>query len=181
MVKIWPECVRKKINSNEIDDADDTSAVREEIVNLAKANEFEGMDEADVNELILTQNGDMTNDDLMELDLELAYKEKPVANIIQPLESKILTSKQIGKAMALIGEAICIFTQNDPDEKRSSKVARSLTDDISCYKEIYTELKKKMTQQTLDQYLRRQASTSMHRTCDSSSNTESAITRDFDS
>ena len=81
-------------------------------------------------ELISTQN-------------ELAYNDKPKEDLIETPEPKILTSKQISKAMALLNEAAFIFTQNDPDKERSSKVARSLTDCVSCYKEMNRDKKKR--------------------------------------
>lgn len=179
--KIWPECVHKNLDSSHIADLVDTSAVCTEIVNLAKENEFEGMDEDGVKEIITAQNEDISNSDLIDLDIELAYKENPTENLIETPEPKILTSKQISKAMALLDEAASIFIQNDPDEERSSKVARSLTDCVSSYKEIYLQQKKKTFQQTLEKYLQPLASTSTHPTTAASSDTESPITLDSDS
>ena len=92
------------------------------------------MNEDGVKELISTQNEDMSNNDFIDLDIELAYKDKPIEGLIETPESKTLTSKQISQAMSLLDEAAFIFTQNDPDEERSSKVVRSLTDCVSCHK-----------------------------------------------
>ena len=120
----------------------------------------------------------MSNSDLIDLDIELAYKDKPKEDLIETPEPKILTLKQISKAMALLDEAAFSFTQNDPDEERSSKVVRSLTDCVSCYKEMYLDQKKKTIQQTLEKHLLPVASTSTHPT---TSYTESPITLDSDS
>ena len=72
--KKWPECVHKKLDSSHITNVDDTSAVCTEIMNLAKKNEFEGMDEHGVKELISTQNEDMSNTDLIDLILNWRVK-----------------------------------------------------------------------------------------------------------
>jgi len=149
---IWAECVHK--NPLNFADGEDTPAVCTEIVNLAKEREFEGMDEDGVNEFILTRFEDISNGYLMDLDVEVAYKESPIENIIESPEPKILTSKHISKAMALLDEAISIFTQNDPDEERSSKASQNLIECVSCYKEIFLQKKEKKIQQTLDTYLR---------------------------
>ena len=137
------------------------------------------MNEDGVKELISTQNEDMSNNDFIDLDIELAYKDKPIEGLIETPESKTLTSKQISQAMSLLDEAAFIFTQNDPDEERSSKVVRSLTDCVSCYKEMYLDRKKKKgIRQSLTKYLLPAASTSTHPT---TSYTKSPITLDSDS
>jgi len=79
----------------------------------------------------------MINSDLMDLDIELAYKEKPIENLIETSEPKILTSKQIIKAMALLDEELLFLPKMILTKKEGSKFARSLTDCVSCYKEIY--------------------------------------------
>lgn len=55
--------------------------------------------------------------------------------------------------MQLISRGLEIFSDNDPDETRSLKVAKSVTDAINCYQEIYLEKKAVTVQQTMDRFL----------------------------
>jgi hypothetical protein len=88
----------------EVDD-DEAHTVCQEIANLARASNFEGMDETDINELLVSHNQDMSNEELMQLDLEIADEEESSLDIC---ERRILTSQQLSKAMSLIDEAIDI-------------------------------------------------------------------------
>lgn len=149
--KIWPECVHKKkddSSSLEVDD-DEANTICHEIANLAKEANFEGMDEVDINELLASHNQEMSNEELMQLDLEIANEEDSSLDIS---ERQNLTSQQISKAMNLIDEAMEIFSKNDPDSERSSKVSRAVANDINCYKELYLNIKKQAVQQTLDKF-----------------------------
>jgi len=147
--KVWTECVHKKREDCATEEGNHTSAVRLDIVNLARESNFEGMEEEDINELLASHNDEINNEDLMDLDLEYAYKENSVPESPKPPD---LSSKQLSKAMSLIDDAVEIFIENDPDFDRSSKVARAIDSGINCYKELYRELKQNAVQSTLDKY-----------------------------
>ena len=57
--------------------------------------------------------------------------------------------------MQLISDAMDIFSENDPDENRSTGVAASVDQAISCYKEIYQQQKSFKIQQTLDSFVKK--------------------------
>ena len=78
--------------------------VCQEIANLARESNFEGMDETDIDELLASHH-EMSNEELMQLDLEIANEEDSPGS----LERQNLTSQQISKAMSLIDEAMRIF------------------------------------------------------------------------
>lgn len=138
--KIWPECVHR-ICAAEVDG---TPAVRHEISNLARESNFEGMEETDINELLTSHNQELSNEELLQLELQFANEEDDSDRSIEISEEQNLTSKQISKAMCLIDEAMEIFLKNDPDSGRSFKVSQAVATNINCYKEIYFTLKKKL-------------------------------------
>ena len=103
--KIWPECVHR-ICAAEVDG---TPAVHHEISNLARESNFEGMEETDINEILTSHNQELSNEELLQLELQFANKEDDSDRSIQIFEEQNLTSKQISKAMCLIDEAMEIF------------------------------------------------------------------------
>ena len=52
--------------------------------------------------------------------------------------------------MSLFDEGLDILMRKDPDFERNSKVSQAVAANINCYKEMYTLMKKKAVQQTLD-------------------------------
>jgi len=68
--KTWPECVQRKCTV-EVDD----TAVRHEISNLGRKSNLEGMEETDINELLNSHNHEFSNEELLQLQLQIANKE----------------------------------------------------------------------------------------------------------
>lgn len=145
--ELWPECVCK-----DTEEVDVVPIVRGEIVELAREANFEGMEENDIDELLILQDEEFHNEDLIAMNVEHALEDDADTPDVVPEEKK-LTSGHISEAMQLISKAMDIFSDNDLDENRSLKVKRSVADAINCYKEIYLEKKAKEIQQTLDNFL----------------------------
>ncbi|XP_037952029.1 uncharacterized protein LOC119682615 [Teleopsis dalmanni] len=132
---VWPKnsqnvYTKKKVSfSLEVDD-DEADNICYEIAHLARRSNFEGMDEVDINEL-LVHNQEMSNEELMQLDLEIANEEDSSVDISKHQD---LTSQKISKAME-------IFSKYDPDSERSA-VSRAVGNGINCYKELYIKNKR---------------------------------------
>lgn len=161
--EIWPECISKNV-----EDINCVPTVRREVAELATAARFEGMEEGDIDELLISHDEELNNESLIGITLEHALEDEIDAPAIVTDEKK-LTTVLISEAMQLISRGLEIFSDNDPDETRSLKVAKSVTDAINCYQEIYLEKKAVTVQQTMDRFLTksiRQANMSPEMTID---------------
>jgi len=127
--KIWPECVQRKCTV----EVDDTPAVRHEISNLARKSNFKSMEETDINELLNSHNQEFSNEELLQLELQIANEEDDSDSSIEISKKQNLTSQQISKAMCLIDEGMDILLKNDPDSERSLKVSQAVATNINCY------------------------------------------------
>ena len=148
--EIWPECVRK-----ETEEVDALPSVRRELAELAREANFEGMEEDDINNLLISHNEDYNNPDLYAVNNEHALEGNTDAHDV--VSEKKLTTGNISEAMQLISKAMDIFSINDPDENRSLKVAKCIADSTNCYKEIYLEKRAVTIQQTLDNFIKKSA------------------------
>lgn len=97
--KIWPECIDKH---NDVS-FDDTPHVVQDMIATAKYHNFEGMDKADVEELLSSHANELTNDELMQMELDYACEEETYNTTPQ---EKQITTAHICKAISLIDEAI---------------------------------------------------------------------------
>ena len=66
---------------------------------------------------------------------------------VEPLRT--LTSTRMVEAFRLIDMGLAIFDEDDPNTERSSRVARNVQADLSCYKLIQKEKQMKAAQRTL--------------------------------
>ncbi|XP_042210165.1 tigger transposable element-derived protein 1-like [Homarus americanus] len=67
---------------------------------------------------------------------------------------RTLTTKRMAEAFRKIQQGMQIFSDDDPNRERSSKIVRNMEETLRCYNEIYKEKKKRSTKQsTLDSFL----------------------------
>ena len=139
--QLWPECILRDMG-----DINDVPHTCKELAESARNANFYGMEEQDINDLLLYEPELNFNQSLTTIQ-----RINTLDNQIIPLqveaEEKKLTAAKISEAMQLISQAMNIFENNDPDEDRSLRVSRKVTEDINCYKEIY--LKKKRYNPTI--------------------------------
>ena len=146
--KIWPECTAT------FTEVDDVPLVRAEIVDLAQEAHFEGLDEADFDEILnVEEDFDVSTADLIEMAQNIYENDD---NSVEVPEVKQLTTKGMGKAIKLISEALEIFVAEDPDADQSAKVTQAVEASISCYKKIYLDKKQKAVQITLNNFIIKQ-------------------------
>lgn len=147
--QIWPDCV-----PNNIPEINDINSICQEIAERASTAEVDGMEEDDINELLMSHEEFLNNEDLFSIDVEHALEDE----ILTPdniAEEKHLKVTQISEAMQLISKAMDIFTDNDPDENRSSKVLNAVTDAIDCYREIYLQKKSVKVQRKITGFFKK--------------------------
>ncbi|GBP09269.1 Tigger transposable element-derived protein 1 [Eumeta japonica] len=132
--QLWPELV----NGEEDVIIDDVPNVSNELANLAREAGSNGMEEGDINELLLSHDKELDNENLLAIDIQHVAEEDAIISN-ETLEEKKLTIANISKAMQLISHAMDILSENDSDENRSTGVAASVDRAIGCYKEIYQQ------------------------------------------
>ena len=96
--KIWPECVHRVCAA----EVDDTPTVRHEISNLARDSNFDRMEETNIDEFLTLHNHELSNEELLQLELQSAKEEEDGERSIEISEEQNLTSKQISKAICLM-------------------------------------------------------------------------------
>jgi hypothetical protein len=128
--KIWPQCVKDFQNFDKALD------VTEELVSMAKKSGFDEVEESDIVELLESDCGELSNDELEELD-----SHREVEDEDQTADSATcgLTRKRLSEAFKHIEAAMSIFKEDDFEKQRSVRVCHMLENSIDCYKQIYNE------------------------------------------
>nr|XP_032621542.1 tigger transposable element-derived protein 1-like [Chelonoidis abingdonii] len=138
--KLWPECV------NVFKDV--VPAVKKDILGLAKKAGFDEVEEADVTQLLQSHREELTNEDLMQLEVTRAMEEEG-QEVEEPPTHRNLTAKHLSEAFQMIGAGLQILSDDDSDREHSSKVIRAVGHLMTCNKEIYQEKKKGKQNNTL--------------------------------
>jgi len=96
----------------------------------------------------MTYQEELSNEDLLMLEKERQVEESEAeSEEVEPLRT--LTSTRMVEAFRLIDMGLAIFDEDDPNTERSSRVARNVQTDLSCYKLIQKEKQMKAAQTTL--------------------------------
>ncbi|KAK3884365.1 hypothetical protein Pcinc_011376 [Petrolisthes cinctipes] len=141
--KIWPECIYGFKGFPQ------QSILTKEIVRLAQQAGFEEVDENDVTELLESQNEELTNEDLMELEQERAHEDDDDQEESVPPKPKQLTLKGVRRILDLLGQATAAMAEEDPNQDRVETVTENISKNISCYNEIERNLKQQATQPSI--------------------------------
>ncbi|MEE6465495.1 hypothetical protein FKM82_006570 [Ascaphus truei] len=114
--------------------------VTETVVQMARDLNLE-VETEDIEELLASHSNELSNEDLMQLEEQKIAEEEAhqSADVAQPQPRKSLSSKMLAAAFKHIDSALAIFEDNDPNIERSSTVSRGVSNQISCYSEIYTQ------------------------------------------
>ncbi|XP_007056461.2 tigger transposable element-derived protein 1 [Chelonia mydas] len=146
--KLWPECVNDLKGFKDV-----VPAMKKDILGLAKKAGFDKVEEADVTQLLQSHGEELTNEDLMQLDMMRAVEDEGQEVKEEPTHRN-LTAKRLSEAFQMIEAGLQILSDDDPDRERSSKVIRGIGHLMTCYKEIYQEKKRKAKQPSLDMFFR---------------------------
>lgn len=115
----------------------------EDVVDLGQQLGFDNLNAADITEGLTFENQHLDNEDLFELGEQLKSDEESA----KPTE---LTSEILDEIIKNFQYACDFAVENDPNEARSSTIAKNVLNDIKSYQEIAKEkLKKKSRQPSL--------------------------------
>lgn len=89
---------------------------------------------------------ELTNDELRELENQKKEEEEEEK---MKISTKHFQTKQMAQAFVLIEGALALFEELDPNKKRHSKVSAAVHDAVKCYRAIYEEKQKALSQTLL--------------------------------
>lgn len=152
--KLWPDCVR---NFKGFEDSTLTADVRDDIISIAKKVGFDDLDTADIDEVLNADIEEFNNEELRQLALNPLIDTNPESEDDVPEERPDITTNDIASALNHIELALQIFTDNDRNDERSSKVRRNVIESVRCYEELLKERKKHTSKQaTLHAFFKKQ-------------------------
>ncbi|MEE6460213.1 hypothetical protein FKM82_000895 [Ascaphus truei] len=130
--------------------------VTETVVQMARDLNLE-VETEDIEELLASRSNELSNEDLMQLEGQKIAEEQAhqSADVAQPQPRKSLSTKMLAVAFKHIDSALAIFEDNDPNIERSSTVSRGVSNQISCYREIYTQKRKGSVQTSMKRFFKR--------------------------
>ncbi|MEE6509715.1 hypothetical protein FKM82_027427 [Ascaphus truei] len=130
--------------------------VTETVVQMARDLNLE-VETEDIEELLASHSNKLSNEDLMQLEEQKIAEEEAhqSADVAQPQPRKSLSSKMLAAAFKHIDSTLAIFEDNDPNIERSSTVSRGVSNQISCYREIYTQKRKGSVQTSMKRFFKR--------------------------
>lgn len=136
---IWPECVQFQTVSQ----TDNIAQLQQNIVTLARNVAFEEVVEADVDRLLRSQEEDLSNEELMQLEQEPAGEEDSED---APPTLRQLTTGELSTAFSHFEAGLRVLTSNSPDDKWKLQVSGAISEAINCYRELYREKKRRSKQ-----------------------------------
>ncbi|CAM2106670.1 unnamed protein product [Caretta caretta] len=127
--------------------------MKKDILGLANKAGFDEVEEADITQLLQSHGEELTNEDLMQLEVMRAMEEEGQEVEEEPTHRN-LTAKCLSEAFQMIEAGLQILSDDNPVREHSSKVIRGVGHLMTCYKEIHQEKKRKAKQQSLDVFFR---------------------------
>ncbi|KAK3864397.1 hypothetical protein Pcinc_029917 [Petrolisthes cinctipes] len=119
-----------------------------EFIDEAKHNLNLDMDESDSNELPDSHDSELNSEDLMELGKQMENDENDEVVLRQ------FTLKNMASAFELLEKSMVLFADQDPNVERFAKVYRAVEDAVSCYTQIYEEMRYAAKQSSILQFLK---------------------------
>ena len=152
---IWKNCVKRYVNTFDgFESEQELDVIRERIVKLAKDLSLE-CEMEDVEELLEQESGELTNEELIELEEERVVEEERRAAEEEEEPQKMFTSKGLSEGFSLLNKLLAHFEAMDPNVERFARIERMAHDTFRPYREIYEEKKKHTVQTKLTMFLKR--------------------------
>ena len=105
-------------------------------------------------ELLAVQHEELTNEDLMELEVPKKDEERQEEEGVTE-ELKRFMMQEVARGFSLSEEALLVFEAQDPYIEQYTKVAAAVQNAIHCYHVIYEKKKRATTQTSLDCFFKR--------------------------
>ncbi|KAM6223841.1 tigger transposable element-derived protein 1 [Rhynchocyon petersi] len=138
--KIWPECVQFQ----SFPWSDNMAQLQRDIVTLAKHVACDGLVEANVARVLQSHEEDLSNQELMQLEQKRAIGE--VDSEDNPTALRQLTTEVLSAAFSHFETGLEILTSNSSDDEWKCTVSRAINNAIHCYRELYSEKKRRSKQ-----------------------------------
>ena len=122
----------------------DSKEVFSNSVTLSEKLELD-LQEDDFTELLAVQHEEVTNEDLMELEVDRKDEERQQVEEVTE-ELKRFTTQEMARGFSLFEEALLVFEAQDLNVEWYTKVAAAIQNTIQCYSVIYEEKKRATTQ-----------------------------------
>ncbi|XP_059583646.1 tigger transposable element-derived protein 1-like [Alligator mississippiensis] len=149
MQGIWKKCL-KVFDFERFDKDDHVDVINKKIVELANVLNLD-VEVKDIEELVKYVEGELTNEDLIELEAQqhLEEEQEEEEERMEEVQKKFTVNGLAG-VFSKVNAAILELEGMDPNVERFTKVERQMNELLRCYREIYEEKKKitKITKQT---------------------------------
>nr|XP_033817702.1 tigger transposable element-derived protein 1-like isoform X1 [Geotrypetes seraphini] len=152
MEGVWKKLCPQFAPESQVFTGDDITEARRAVVDIGNQLKLD-IDENDVVELLASRGKELSNEDLIELEKQMEAVEEN-GELDMP-EQKKFTTKELAEAFRLIEAGMAKLEEQDPNTERFTKVYRAVSKDLSCYKAIYNEKKKRSLQSSLDAYFKK--------------------------
>ncbi|XP_072270768.1 tigger transposable element-derived protein 1-like [Pyxicephalus adspersus] len=123
---------------------DEITDTRQAVVGIGNQLQMD-ISENDILQLLDSHGKELTNEDLMEIEQQMIACSKEKQDL--GTQTKKFCTKELADAFRLIESGMAKLEGQDPDTERFTKVYRTVTDGLRCYKAIYDE-KKESSMQT---------------------------------
>lgn len=152
---IWKNCVKRYVNDFDgFHSEHELETIRENIVKLAKDLSLE-CEMEDVKELLDKESGELTNEELIELEEErVAEEERREAEKEEEEPERKFTTKGLSEGLSLLNKLLNHFSAMDPNIERFARIERMAHDVFRPYREIYEEKKKHTIQTKLTMFMK---------------------------
>ena len=131
----------------------DVTKARASAISLSNQLELD-FSEEDVTEVLDSHDKDLSNEDLIELEEQLIAHQEEEADTAEP---KKFALKELSEVFSLAETMMVKLENQDPDTERFTKVYRGVMEQLSCYRIIYEEKKKKAVQPSIQAYFKKMA------------------------
>ena len=145
---IWKKLLIRYVDNFEgFNQTENSAVISQKIADLARMLQLE-VEPEDVQELVDFVEGELTTEDLLELEEQRKVEEAEESEETDEVQKKF-TTKGLAAAFAKINEGLLDIEQMDPNVERFTKVERNINDTLRCYYEIYKEKKKQTSQSSI--------------------------------
>ncbi|XP_060771024.1 tigger transposable element-derived protein 1-like isoform X4 [Neoarius graeffei] len=149
---IWKNCVKRYVNTFAgFDSEKELDVIRDKIVNLAKNLSLD-CEMEDVKELLDQESGELTNEELIELEEERRQAEEEEE---EEEPRRMFTTKGLSEGFSQLNKLLAHFEAMDPNIERFARIERMVHDALRPYREIYEEKKKQTIQTRLTMFMKR--------------------------
>ncbi len=138
MRAVWKNIIPHCANDFAGFEAEVTGAVTE-IMQLGLEMGMADMDDGNVREFLDSHNGDLNDDELLDLEQERAYDDEGNDELEEMTKTKEFTIKEFDSIFRTFEDGKQMIMDADPNVERAMQVRRQIENALSCYRVMYKE------------------------------------------